>query len=300
MKTAKVIFDVQAREGIVARASMHRDNPTEITVSAREYPIQMPTQVAVMTMVNYCLTMLREAAEKDHSIKGRYVFIVPENVAIRFFEAQKCVNNGTDIMSTLFKPWMNNPQYSMDFEDEDGQLQSVNVWQLAIAGLAEELKIMMDKASGWSLGFINSRSIYRYEIKAANKGVDIADIINEGDTITLTGSVDINKGIVCTENNFINGTFEVSRRDVRDRQNNITPHYYVPRTIQAINEEDGSTVNATADQILANENLEPVYQNGVLLVNAAFLRTKTAEQLPRIQRIKRAQVNAVGADSRQF
>lgn len=299
MKTSKAIFDIQAREGIVARASMHRDNPGDITMSARNYPITMPTQCAVMSMVNYCLTMLREAAEEDPSIKGRYTFIVPENVAIRFFEAQKCVNNGSDIMSSLFKRWMDTPQYNMEFTDEDGETQLVNVWQIAIAGLANELQVMMDKTSGWSLNFVNSRTLYRYEIKRADGG-DITDILSVGDTVNFNSGVDVEKGLVCTEFNFLTGQFTVTRRDVRDRNQNITPHFYVPRLIQAINEEDGSQINVTANEIVANENLEPMRQSGVNVVNAAFLRTKTAEMLPRIKSIKSATVTTVDAESRQF
>lgn len=299
MKTSKAIFDIQAREGVVARASMHRENPNEIVMSARNYPITMPTQCAVMSMVNYCLTMLREDAEKDPSIKGRYTFIVPENVAIRFFEAQKCVNNGSDIMSSLFKRWMDTPQYNITFTDKDGEAQTVNVWQIAIAGLATELQVMMDKSSGWSLNFVNSRTLYRYEIKRADGG-NIADILSVGDTVNFDKGVDVAKGLICTEFNFLSGQFTVTRRDVRDRNQNITPHFYVPRLIQAVNEEDGSQINVMANEIIANDNLEPIRQNDVTVVNAAFLRTKTAEMLPRIKSVKSATVTTVGAESRQF
>lgn len=299
MKTSKVIFDIQAREGVVARASMHRDNPGDITMSARNYPIAMPTQCAVMTMVNYCLTMLREAAEKDPSIKGRYTFIVPENVAIRFFEAQKCVNNGTDIMTALYKRWMDMPQYNMEFVNENGETQTINMWQIAIAGLANDLQIMMNKSSGWSLNFVNSHTLYRYEIRKADGG-DITQVLKAGDTVNFVQGVDVEKGLVCTEFNFLTGQFTVTRRDVRDRNQNVTPHFYVPRLIQAVNEEDGSQISTTANEIIANDNLEPMYQNGVYVVNAAFLRTKTAELLPRIKSVKAANINQVNAESKQF
>lgn len=299
MKTSKVIFDIQAREGVVARASMHRDNPENITMSAHNYPIVMPAQCAVMTMVNYCLTMLREAAEKDPSVKGRYTFIVPESVAIRFFEAQKCVNNGTDIMTSLYKRWMSVPQYNMEFTDDDGTVQTVNVWQIAIAGLAAELQVMMDKNSGWSLNFVNSHTLYRYEIKKADGG-DITQVLQAGDTVNFVQGVDVEKGLVCTEFNFLTGQFTVTRRDVRDRSQNVTPHFYVPRLIQAVNEEDGSQISTTANEIIANDSLEPMYQNGVYVVNAAFLRTKTAELLPRIKSVKTANINQVNAESKQF
>lgn len=299
MKTSKVIFDVQAREGIVARASMHRDNPAEIITSAKQYPSYMPAQCATMMMVNHCLTMLREAAEKDPQVKGRYTFIVPENVAIRFFEAQKCVNNKSDVMASLFKKWMNMPQYNVTVPNEEGTAETVNVWEAILYDLVAELEIMMDKSSGWSLNFVNSRTLYRYEIKRADGG-DITAVLAAGDTVTFSQGVSVEKGLVCTEQNFLNGTFTVSRRDVRDRNQNVTPHFYVPRIIQAVNEEDGSQVNATANEIIANDNLEPVYQAGVYIVNAAFLRTKTAEMLPRIKSVKAAQVTTVNADSHQF
>ena len=299
MKTSKVIFDIQAREGIVARASFHRDNPTEIITSAKQYPSYMPTQCATMMMVNYCLTMLREAAEKDPKVKGRYTFIVPENVAIRFFEAQKCVNNKSDVMASLFKSWMNAPQYNVTVQDEDGNAQTCNVWEAVLYDLVSELEIMMDKSSGWSLNFVNSRTLYRYEIRKADGG-DITAVLAAGDTVTFSQGVNVEKGLVCAEQNFLTGTFTVSRRDVRDRNQNVTPHFYVPRLIQAVNEKDGSQVNVTANEIVADENLEPVYQAGVYVVNAAFLRIKTAEMLPRIKSVKTAQVTTVNAESNQF
>ena len=300
MKTSKVIFDIQAREGVVARASFHRENPGDITTSARQYPITMPAQCAVMTMTNYCLSMLREAAETDPTIKGRYTFIVPDNVAIRFFEAQKCVNSGNDIVSTLMKGWMRSPQYDMEFENTaTGQWQTVNVWEMAIVGLAAELQIMMNKSSGWSLNFINSRTLYRYEIRSA-KGVPTEEVINAGDVVNFVNGVDVEKELLCTEQNFLSGQLIVSRRDVRDRNQHVTPHFYVPRMIQVENIEDGSRHNMTADQIINNDKLEPVYQNGVYIVNAAFLRTKTAEMLPRITKIRNVQVTAVEGESKQF
>jgi len=300
MKTSKVIFDIQAREGVVARGSMHREKPEDITMSVRAYPIEMPAQCAVMNMVSYCLTMLREKAEQDPSVKGRYTFIVPENVAIRFFEAQLCVNRGIDIFSRLRKQWMLTPQYNIEFVDEQGTVQTANVWELAIMGLANELQVMLDKSSGWSLNFVNSRTLYRYEIIREDGG-DVSEILTAGQTVNFNDGVDTEgKGLKCREFNFLSGQFTVTRRDVRDRNQHVTAHFYVPRLIQAVNEEDGSQISTTSNVIVANDNLEPMYQNGVYVVNAAYLRTKTAEMLPRIKSTRNATVTTVEAESKQF
>lgn len=299
MKNSNAIFDIQARSGVVARASMRRNDPSNVTVQATEFGREVPVQCAIMNMATFCLKMLHETAQQDPSIVGRYSFIVPETVAIRFWQAQKCVNNKQDVASKLFLPWMN----SKDFEVEvqDGTVtRKVNIWQLTIAGIAEYLTIMMDKSSGWSLNFVNHRTLYDYELKSNDNKVALEDIIDQGDIVKLNRSVSEDGLIVCTENNFVTGEFPVKRRNVRNRSGVITSRFYIPRVIPMSNLETGETKQMTVVDAIKPENSDwdATYQNGVYVINAAILRTKTAELLPRVNRT--ATVTKVAENSQQF
>lgn len=298
MRNSKVIFDIQAREGVMVRSSMHRSDPSEITVHTGTYPATTPVQCAVMSMTSYCLSMLREAAERDPSIKGRYTFIVPETVAYRFYQAQGCVNTGKDIRSSLLQKWMYDDQYNMT-TTINGETKTFNVWELTIANLAAELQVMMDKSTGWSMNFVNSRTLYRYEISSSDPTKDITEILSAGDTVNFVNGFDNEKGLYCREYSFLSGQYTVTRRDVRSRDQRVTSHFYVPRLIRVTNEK-GEQFMSTADQIIAQDNLEPVSQTGIHVVNAAYLRTITAEKLPRIKSIKDANINVVAEGDIRF
>jgi len=165
---------------------------------------------------------------------------------------------------------------------------------------------MMDKSNGWSINVINARSLYRWEIKQEDlSDDDDTPRLTNGMTVNFKNGIDEDLKLVCTENNFLNGTFTVTENDVRDRRNNVTKHFYVPRTIQVTNKTTNlrqamsisEFMNLKGEDV---ENFEPSYENGALLINAAKLRAETARLLPRIQVAKVMNVTTAKANGTQF
>lgn len=304
MKNSIAILDVNAKDGVVAISKMLRDDPEKVTVKTANYDYSMPVQCALMGAVNSILEELYESAEKDPSVKGRYTILVPETVAYRFFQAQGCVNKGTDITDALYLSWMQAETYNRTatITNDDGKEEVVeyNIWESTISAMSDLLNIMLDKTSGWSINFMNARTLYRYELRSAD-GTPIDQLIDKGVTVNLINSYDQDKKVICTENNMLNGQFTVSRTDVRDRQGNVTPHFYIPRTIP-VRTADGATSLMTVSELMMpqNEGVAPINANHVYVFNAAFLRTKTAEVLPRIKMAKTATVTNIGVNGKLF
>lgn len=288
MRNSIAIFDINAKDGIVARASMRRNNPSQIVTQSIPCPAREPAQCSLMTMLSYCLEAVKESAEADPSLKGRYTFIVPESIAYRMFQAQGCVNSGKPIIDSLFLPWMDSDEFIIedDVEDEDGTVKRMkfNAWKASIESLAGLLEEMLDKKTGWSINFMNARTLYRWELKDDENN----PVLHNGMNVEMKNGVNEELGIVCSENNYLTGTFEVTENIVRDRQQHETPHYYVQRMIQVINKETSQrTSMSVGDYMSLSESdqakIEPAYENGALLINAAKLRTETAKLLPRVK-----------------
>jgi len=311
MKNSIAIFDINAKDGIMARASMRKDAPEAVTTQKFPTVPGEPIQCSLLSMVTYCLAMIRDAAVNDPSLKGRYTFLVPESIAYRLFQAQKCVNAGIDIRSELYLPWMQDDQFLISdtvVNEETGEeeVHQFNAWESAISELADILEEMMDKSNGWSINVINARSLYRWEIKQEDlSDDDDTPRLTNGMTVNFKNGIDEDLKLVCTENNFLNGTFTVTENDVRDRRNNVTKHFYVPRTIQVTNKTTNlrqamsisEFMNLKGEDV---ENFEPSYENGALLINAAKLRAETARLLPRIQVAKVMNVTTAKANGTQF
>ena len=304
MRNSIAIFDINAKDGIVARASMRRLNPDQIVTQKVTCPAREPVQCSLMNMLAYCLETVKTGAEADPNLKGRYTFIVPESIAYRMFQAQGCVNSGKPIADSLFLPWMNSDEFVIedDVEDKDGKVERVkfNAWKASIDNLAYLLEEMLDKKTGWSINFMNARTIYRWELKDDENN----PVLHNGMTVEMKNGVNEELGIACTENNYLTGTFTVSENIVRDRQQHETPHYYVQRMIQVVNKETSQRTSMSVGDYMNlspedQEKIEPAYDNGVLLINAAKLRTETAKLLPRVKIAKIEKV-VVANEALQF
>jgi hypothetical protein len=291
MRNSIAIFDINAKDGIVARASFRRENPERIVTYKIPCPPREPSQCSLMTMLSYCLESVRSAAESNPTLKGRYTFIVPESIAYRMFQAQGCVNRGTPIVDNLFLPWMDSDEFIIEdeIENEDGKTETVqfNAWKASIEGLASLLEEMLDKKSGWSINFVNARTLYRWEL-IGGEDENGESILRNGMTVDLKNGTNDDGTIVCRENNYLTGTFTVSENIVRDRNQHETPHYYVQRMVPVINKETSQRTSMSVGDYMQlseedKEKIEPAYENGVLLINAAKLRTETAKLLPRVK-----------------
>ena len=304
MKNSIAILDVNAKDGVVAISKIMRDDPENVTVKTADYDYSMPVQCALMGAVNSILDELHESAQKDPSIKGRYTIMVPETVAYRFFQAQGCVNKGQDITSALYLPWMQAETYNRTATiiNDNGEEEVVeyNIWESTISAMSDLLNIMLDKTSGWSINFVNARTLYRYELRSAD-GTPIDQLIDKGTVVNVVNSYDQDRKVICTENNILNGQFVVSRTDVRDRQGNVTPHFYIPRVIPVRTVEGTNSLMTIGELMMPqNDGVTPVNANHVHFFNAAFLRTKTAEVLPRVKMAKTATVTNVSTNGKLF
>jgi hypothetical protein len=237
--------------------------------------------------------------------------LVPESIAYRLFQAQACVNAGKDMRTELYLPWMQDDQFLITdtvIDEETGKEETVrfNAWESAIGELADILEEMMDKTTGWSINVLNARSLYRWEIKQSELAEDDpTPRLTNGMKVNFKNGVDEDLQLVCTENNFLNGEFTVSENDVRDRRNNVTKHFYVPRTIQVNNKDTNmrQVMSISEFMNLKGEDVdkfEPAYENGALLINAAKLRTETAKLLPRVKVAKVMKVVAADNANSQF
>lgn len=286
MRNSKVIFDVQAREGVVAVTKMDKNNPQTVTAWTTPYDTNFPAQIAISHAISNILKELLAAAQDDSTVKGRYTIIVPDTIAPRFYEAQKCVNNGIGIAKKLFKAsWMNREEYFATVIDKDGNSQNVNMWMASFQELEPILSVMMNKESGWSINFLNSRTIYRYELISTGN-TNIEDVLQQDMKISLKSGVNEELGVICRDTSYLDGTFSVIRRDVRDRLGNTKVHFYVPRLVLAISSSTGERKYMTVSEILQSNEWYPAWQGGTLLINAAILRIKTAELLPRLKMVK--------------
>lgn len=282
MRRSKAIFDINSKGNVVARASMRNDGSGVIMTQKFQVSEQEPTQCSLISMVAYYLGMIREQAEKDPSLKGRYTFIVPESIAFRMFQAQSSFNQGHDIVSDLYLDWMKAPEYEITTE-EDGKQITYNAWESAITDLATNLAIMLNKDSGFTINFMNARQIYRWQIVDQHATDPSKPKLEDHMEITLSNGADIEHGFLCRENNFLNGTFTVTESTIRDRNGGTRKQYHIPRYVP-VNTPEGRK-NMTVGEIIAlpeDNRPEPVYENGAVLINAALLRMENAKQLPRI------------------
>ena len=286
MRKSKAIFDINSKGNVVARASMRNDGSGIIMTQKFQVSEQEPTQCSLISMVAYYLGMIREEAEKDPSLKGRYTFIVPESIAFRMFQAQSAFNAGNNIIEELYLDWMKSPEYNItSTETVNGEQKTVtyNAWESAITDLATHLTTMLSKDSGFQINFMNARQLYRWQILDQHNTDSSKPALQDRMEVTFSQGVDKEHGFICRENNFLNGTFTVMESTIRDRNGGVRKQYHVPRYV-VVNTPEGRK-NMTVGEIIAlpeNERPDPVYENGAVLVNAALLRMENAKQLPRI------------------
>ena len=299
MRRSKAIFDINSKGNVVARASMRNDGSGIILTQKFQVSEQEPSQCSLISMVGYYLGMIREQAEKDPSLKGRYTFIVPESIAFRMFQAQSAFNAGNNIIEELYLDWMKSSDYNVTTtETVDGEKKTMtyNAWESAITDLATNLSVMLPKDSGFQINFQNARQLYRWQILDQHANDSSLPTLQDHMEVTFSQGVDKEHGFICRENNFLAGTYTVSESVIRDRNGGVKKQYYVPRYVP-VNTPEGRK-NMTVGEILAlpeSDRPEPVYENGAVLVNAALLRVENAKQLPRVNIIK-PKVNAVATE----
>lgn len=272
MRNSVAIFDINANQGKAVRTSIRTANPGEVKVYQQDYAMNIPAGVATMALLAQQLSSIIKVAEKSPALKGRYTFLLPEPVAIRMFHMQSLFKKGVkaeQVKEDMHFDWMDREEYVL----ENGE----NMWTQVIDMLVDLVYPMLDKSSGFSLNFMNARTLYRWKLEG------VTDDIN-GQTIHFEGG-ETNIGVYCTENSFLAGDLKVSASVVRDRNGRETWNYYVPRPIQYQNLETSERGHMSTSELEAADpkKFAPVSEQGVWIINAIKLRKVTASKLPRIQ-----------------
>lgn len=256
----KKIVDINAKDGVLAVSYFVEDNSAEMKIK-RDVQNFNSTQDTIM--------MAAMSSILDQSVGDDLTVILPESVAIRAMVVRKAVKEGKtgdSVARAVVKKWM--PKNLID------ELSSVApMLATSIAEHKGKLQIM------------KARQLYRWELSPiAEEDEDALQILADKKEITLTGTGTENEGsrneeigIMCRENNYLNGTFSVISRKIGQKV-----HYYVERVINVI-DKDGNRVKMTTAQA-STLQVDGADDSGNNVLNMLTLRTKNAEALPRVIR----------------
>ena len=263
MKTSNLIIDINAKDNVIARASMRISGDNAVVKTAKfKGDSKKPLQVNLLNGFATVLGQLNSA-----EFVGRVSFIMPESVALRLMGAVKTVKDGGSATDKLYLDWMQSA-------DEKGA-----GYGEAINAVSEQLEAFLSDEEN-SLNIVNARQLYRYEIMGDGK-----ENIRAGETIQLTNSANEELGVNCTENNFLNGTYTTTTQTIRDRANNTRVRAFVNRVYKTT--VNGEQKNFTASELLSfmNTNKDADIAGNSDSTNSAIsalkLRAINAEQLPR-------------------
>jgi hypothetical protein len=262
MKTSNLIIDINAKDNVVARASMRISGDSAVVKTAKiKGDNKKPLQVNLLNGFATVLGQLNSA-----EFVGRVSFIMPESVALRLMGAVKTVKDGGSATDKLYLDWMQSA-------DEKGA-----GYGEAINAVSEQLEAFLSDEEN-SLNIVNARQLYRYEITGEIQN------LKAGDKVTLANSISEELGVSCSENNFLNGEYTVTTQTIRDRQNNTRVRAFVNRIYKTT--VNGEQKSFTASELLsfmgANKDADIAGNSDATnsAISALKLRAINAEQLPR-------------------
>lgn len=181
------IISISAKDGFVSRASMNTHAKRDPKTGKPDRKVH--TQHGDMSQLggtNQTLAIWYTAATilglVNQGTHGVVSIVVPDTINLRFYEAQRILNNGDD-PENLVKGWMTDkekhPEYFMpEFDangetvlDEDGEPNEVNVWEQVLVGTDENpdginLYHALDEARkhGLRINLVGRHSIRYWEI----------------------------------------------------------------------------------------------------------------------------------------
>lgn len=287
MKNSAIVIDINVRQNIIAWASLHTADPTHVKRGASQAIAAEPIQVQLIRGISDVLKNIQKAREeKKIGENDRVSVIVPESVYLRMVQAcGLAINPNRQVLprqqiiqalnTKMFQTWMRDSSFNVNYTAVKGGTVTKNAWQTAINEFAN---VFANAFKPGLINFVNSRTLYRYELtsvafdeariaarkdsKATPVKNNIDDLLKDVTEVTLANSEDEALGVHLTENNFINGTFKVTKRTYRANNGTMVSRYFINRDIRV--DEDGN----------------PLYQSGKAVLVARALRVKNAEQLP--------------------
>lgn len=205
MFNSNLVFVIASRGNKVARTSYrpgqkgHSEYVAETTYTISE--------AAAISMTSFTIGQLLQTG-----FKGRVSIVLPDNAAIRAFEAASAIKNGEDIESRLIKSWMN----------EAGQEE----WLEATQEFAQAMNATTE-VEGLSLNFVKNTNLTRWNL-SSNDGLDLSEVLAEVKTIKLVDGLCEELG-VSVDNNRVAGEFEVKSEEFVDRAGEQRTNYFVDR-----------------------------------------------------------------------
>lgn len=264
MKTSKKIVDINMKEDVLL-ASMYDVGTSAVKVNKLKVD---PKQPAAANLMHGTACALASIAGNAENKSQRITLLVPDAIAVRCFEMLgHKAESADEISAVLYKDWM-----SRDSKAE--------AYAKAIGEMAAAFKSAI--AAGVNVNFVNSRTIYRYELTGEPENLKALDEIDE---ITLTNSANADLGIAIRQGefSFANGNFKVLRQ-TRRGPNGSSTHYYVSRNVPMIG-EDGKRQYMPVG-VAAQSNLIPANDAATVLVNVAKFRAAAAAYLPKKELVK--------------
>ena len=175
-----------------------------------------------------------------------------------------------EIAGMLFKPWMSDGQGAEAYAKAIGEMTSA--YKSAIA-------------AGVNINFVNSRTIYRFELAHKDGYEALNAALENVDEIELTNSVNEETGVAIRagEFSYANGKFKVMRQ-TRRGQGGSYNHYYISRNIPMVGEDNKRVYMPVG--VAAQSGLTPANDSATVLVNAAKFRAEAAKYLPRKELVK--------------
>lgn len=290
MKNSAIIIDINVRKNIVAWASLKTNDPTHVKRSASQAIAGEPIQVQLIRGVSDVLKNIQKAREeKKIGENDRVSIIVPESIYLRMVQAcGLAINPNRQLLprqqiiqalnTKMYQAWMRDASFNVTYNTVKGGTVVKNAWQSAIGEFAN---VFASAFKPGLINFVNSRTLYRYELtsvafdeyrnairntkdpqKLAPVTNNIDELLKGVTEVTLANSEDTKLGVHLTENNFINGTFKVTKTSYRSNNGTMVNRYYVNREIRV--DKEGN----------------PLYPSGKAVLIARALRIKNAEQLP--------------------
>lgn len=264
MKNSKLIVDINMKEN-TGLVSFYDVAAETVKVNKIDIDQKKASQANALHLTACALTAIAGSADLGGQ---RVSLLVPDAIAVRCFETIKNKALGAEeISGILFKDWM-----SRDAKADD--------YAKAIGEFAASFKSAMN--AGININFVNSRTIYRYELTGDPENIKA---LAEMDEITLTNSANADLGIAVRQGefSFANGTYKILRQTRRGANGSYT-HYYIGRTVPMVDAE-GKRVNMPVAQA-ANSGLKPYNDAATVLVNVAKFRAAAAAYLPKKEVVK--------------
>lgn len=218
MKTSAKVVSIGANNGMVSRASANLVGKKGTDHSIHQFYGDIEgadnNQTGAMRLVAFTMKQLIE-----QGFRGKRVsFVVPDSIARRCFQAftiAKSAESPEDF-GEMILDWMvdaeTHPEYIFEEDGEEG-----NIWYRAIGELGDAM--LSAKEAHISVNFVGRHELYRWEIFTGKNGKKSTyDGLEEGQKVSFTkgqGVVTLEDGSelnVRSENNMLNGDFEVERR----------------------------------------------------------------------------------------